>query len=95
MMNRYREILHLDGTVTLEKIDEAADKITHGVTYGDIISAFRRQYPHIHVLDYRPAEYIPLAIIVWVPGGVILAQYQSFFDIVFILGQKQDQEGGT
>ena len=87
-MATYREISNGDGTTSYVRVEEKQGDV---ITYEYAFSAFRRQYPHIKALDYRPADYLPMAIIVWVPGGAVLAQYMPSFDMCFILAQKQDQ----
>lgn len=87
MENKYICTEDANGSMTITRIDSHGQPIKHA-TYGEIFNAFRKQYPGIIVSDYRPADSIPDAIIVWTDHGTLLVQYQESFDIAFILANK-------
>ena len=85
MEKRYELHENENGELTLELIQEKTGK---PITYADVLSAFRREYPCISVEDYRPADYFPFSIIVWTQGRKLLVSYQPSYDSVFILGNE-------
>ena len=62
------------------------------ITYGEIIDKFKAHRPDVMVEDYRPADYIPCAILVWTWDNLYLVIYQPTFDAIFIIAREKKHE---
>lgn len=59
------------------------------MTYRDIMTGFKKSYPHIEIEDYRPANGLPNSIVVWSKDSVYLVYSDESFGYTFIIGQRE------